>query len=382
MKYKIINRKKRLATMLFDIVGTIVFAPAARLRKRPALDGSVREILIIRTAYAGDVVMTLPMLKPLRRKFPSARISFLTCRAGAELLKNNPLVDRIFAFDPFWFFKSGIPDYFAIMRKLRKERFDLVIEARGDIRDILLLAYPLKASARLSYGFGGGSYLLTHLAPFTGIKHRVEYHLDLAKSIECPVDDKIEWGITLMPEEERAAADILEERGIKSPFIVAHPGTRLPLKRWPPEKCAALYDMIIDRTGMQLAVLGSKDESELVGAIIGMMKNKPVNLAGALGIRQLAAVLARAAILVCNDSAPMHIATAMNTPIVAIFGPSKPEETAPYSANSRVVKANVPCRWTCDEQTCRNQEHNRCMQDISPDDVFQAFQELLALQAK
>ncbi len=363
--------------MLFDIIGNIFFAPAALLRKRPALDGSVREILVIRTAYAGDVVMTLPMLKPLRRNFPSARISFLTCRAGAELLKNNPLVDRIFAFDPFWFFKSRIADYFVFIRKLRKERFDLVIEARGDIRDILLLAYPLNAGARLSYGFGGGAYLLTHVAPFTGIKHRVEYHLELARSIGCPVDGEIEWGITLTPDEERSAAGILEERGIRRSFMAAHPGTRLPLKRWPPGKCAALYDMIMEKTGMQLAVLGSKEEKELVETIIGMMKNKPVNLAGALDIRQLAAVLARASILVCNDSAPMHIAAAMKTPTVAIFGPSKPEETAPYSANSRVVKSDVPCRWTCDEQTCRNPEHNRCMREISLDDVFRAFQDCL-----
>ncbi len=377
MKYKIINRRKRIATILADIAAKILFAPITLFRKHPALDENIREILVIRTAYVGDVLMTLPILKPLRLKFPAARISFLTCAAGAELLRNNRLVDRVFTYNAFWFFKSGISDYLALIRKLRKERFDLVIEARGDIRDILLLAYPIKARFRLSYGFGGGAYLLTHVAPFTAIKHRVEYHMDLVRSIGCPVEGALEWGITLTPAEEQSVAELLAAHGLKSPFVAAHPGTRLRLKRWPPDRCAELYDEIIAKTGMPLAILGSEDERELVESVIKLMKRKPVNLAGALSIRQLAGALARAAIFVCNDSAPMHIAAAMNTPTVAIFGPSKPEETAPYSRNSRAVKADVPCRWTCDEQVCRQPVHNQCMQQIQPGDVFRAFEEVL-----
>lgn len=376
MKYKIISRKKLLATRLFDIAGQAVFWPATWFRKRHDIDQRIEEILIIRTAYTGDIVMTLPILKPLKERFPKARISFITSSAGCELLSNNPYVGRLFRFNPFWFYRSSIAEYVRFLRRIRRERFDLVIEARGDLREILFIVFPLKARFKLSHGFGGGSYLLTHVVPFTGVKHRVEYHLDLIRYLGCATDTVV-WEISLTPEEDRTVNEIMRLNSIRQPFIAVHPGARLPLKKWPFSKCCVLYDRIIETCGMPLVILGSRQETGMVKEITQRMTHKPIALAGKLSLRQLAGILSKAALFVCNDSAPMHIAAAMKTPTVAIFGPSKSRETAPYQGNCRVVEKDFPCRLTCDESVCKNKVHHECMQAVRVEDVFNAVRELL-----
>jgi predicted lipopolysaccharide heptosyltransferase III len=376
MKYKIINRKKLIVTILSDVIGYIVFSPLKIFRKSPDIDQTMREILILRTAYVGDILMTLPVLRPLKERFPQARISFIASREGAELLKGNPYIDRIFPFDPFWFYRASIRDYFSFISKIRSEQFDLVIEARGDIRELLLIVLLLRSRFKLSYGFGGGAYLLTHVVPFTGMKHRIEYHLDLVRYLGCPTD-VIDWRVYLEEDEKKKIREILDTHEIKKPFISMHPGARLPLKRWSIEGYAALGDMMAKELGMTLVMLGSENEMELVNKIVKNMNHKPVVLAGRLNLRELAGFLAESALFICNDSAPMHIAAAMKTPTVGIFGPSKSLETGPYRDNCRAVEKDFPCRFTCDESVCKYGVYHACMKAVTPGDVFSAVKKLI-----
>ncbi|KJR42497.1 Glycosyl transferase, family 9 [Candidatus Magnetoovum chiemensis] len=123
--------------------------------------------------------------------------------------------------------------------------------------------------------------------------------------------------------------------------------------------------------------LGSEEEKPLVHQIISAMKaEKPLNFAGALNIRELAGVISRAGLFICNDSAPMHIAASLNVPTVAIFGPSKSVETSPYGNVYSVVEKDYPCRYTCDETTCHHKPRWGCMEDITVEDVFDAVCEL------
>jgi len=376
MKYKIINRKKLYATMFIDIIGNIAFLPLKMFKKNGVIDSDIKEILIIRTAYIGDILMTLPILKPLKEKFPKARISFIASREGGELLKGNPYINRIFYFNPFWFYKSSIKEYLQFIKRIRRERFDLVIEARGDIREILFIVSFLKARFKLSYGFGGGAYLLTHVVPFDKMKHRVEYHLDLVRYLGCSIDI-IDWGVYLSNDEKIRIREILKLNSVRKPFILVHPGARLSPKKWLTINYAILCDMLINKYGIDIVLLGSKQEKESCNNIIKNMKYKPVNLAGKLSLRELAGVISEADLFICNDSAPMHIASAMKTPIVAIFGPSKSIETRPYFNNSCIVEKDFPCRNNCDETTCRHNVYHECMRSITPGEVFQVCLELI-----
>jgi len=378
MRYKIVNRKKLLATALADLLGAAATFPFRMAAGSGPLDAeSVRSILIIREAYLGDVVMTLPMLAPIRAKFPQARISFLTSSSARPALETNPYVDEIITYDAFWFYPTRAAAYAAFWREFRQRAFDLVIDARGDIRDILLLVTPPKSRYRVGYGIGGGAWMLTHVVPFERARHKVEFHLDIARFLGCECDEPTEWGFYLTPAEKAGAQELLRARGIAGPFVAAHPGSRMPLKRWPAERCATLYDRLIREKGLPLVIFGTRDELPFVEEILSRMRETPTVLAGNLGVRQLAAIFSRARVLVCNDSAPMHIAACVKTPTVALFGPSISQETGPYGAGHRVVEKDFPCRRQCDENTCRFAQHQACLQTLGVDEVFEAVAETL-----
>lgn len=365
--------------MIADLIGnSLVFPFHPFIEHVPILPEAIRKILLIRTAYIGDVIMTLPMLKPLKERFSGATITVLTSFGGREILLNNPYIDDILVYEPFWFYERPIRDYLKFLGLLRKRRFDITIEARADIRDILFLVFPARSRAKLSYAVGGGSFFLSHVAPYEKLKHKVEYHLDLARFLGCRADS-VEWGIYLTETEKEEAERLLRDGCVSTPFICAHPGGRLPLKRWPNYRCASLYDRIIDRFKLPLVLLSDGSETRLAGEIAGMMRNSPVLLAGKTTIRQLSGVIAKAALLVCNDSAPMHIAAALGTPTVAIFGPSKSIETRPYGRGHLVIEKDFPCRRSCDEMRCKNKNHHACMEAITVDDAFEVIERKMAL---
>ncbi|MCI5210978.1 MAG: hypothetical protein D3910_19820 [Candidatus Electrothrix sp. ATG2] len=133
--YKIINRKKRIATIIADILGHILFFPLRFVRKQESITPErVKTICVIRTAYIGDVIMTLPILPALQKRFPEAKITFLTSTASAAVLQHNTYIDKILTFNPFWFYSGSIRDWLVFIKKLRTLRFDLLIETRADIR--------------------------------------------------------------------------------------------------------------------------------------------------------------------------------------------------------------------------------------------------------
>ena len=380
--YKIINRKKLYATIAADLACGLFTYPLSLFRDREDITpGRVRSILVIRTAYIGDVVMTLPVLRPLKEGFPGARLTFLTSSRAAPVLENNPFVDEVITFDPFWFYPAPKRAYLDFIRAFRKRPFDLVIEARGDIREIILLVRPLKARFKVSYDVGGGGSLLTHVVPYAGLRHKVEYHLDIARFLGCPVEG-IEWGLYLTDEERRRASALLGGSGLETgaPYAVIHPGCRKALKCWHAGGFSAVADFVHERFGLETVITGAPSEGALVEEVAGAIKAPAHNLAGRTSLRELAAIIEGARLVICNDSSPMHIAAALRTPTVAVFGPSKSVETAPYGPGHAVVEKDFPCRFTCDEDVCRFRPFKECMRAVEVSDVTAAAERLLVRQ--
>jgi len=374
--YKIINKKKLLATVVLDSLCTVLFAVPNFFRRRGKVDQErVKSILIVRTAYIGDVVMTLPIIKVIKTKFPQARITFLTCHSALPLLENNPHLEAVLAYDPFWFYKTGLRDWWIFLWKLREKRYDLVIEARADIRDLALIVLFCKARYKLSYAVGGGASLLSHVVDYPGLTHKVDYHLHLASYLGCSLDD-LDGGLYLGAEELQHGRRILADQGVTGQFIAVHPGSRLLLKRWPLPRCAELCDSLASRYHLPIVFVGAAAEIPLVESIQAVMAHDTISLAGKLTLRELAALLRRAAVFICNDSAPMHIAAAMGTATIAIFGPSKSRETGPYGVVCRVVEKEMACRITCDESNCQFSRFHACMEDISVGEVLSAVNQL------
>jgi predicted lipopolysaccharide heptosyltransferase III len=383
MYYKIINKKKKVITIIADLLGYALWAPINIFSdKKNIPPKDIKEILVIRASYIGDVIMTLPILKPLKKKYPNTKITFLTSARAVEVLNNNPYIDDILTYDAFWFYpkelKRAITDYWKFLRIYRFKSYDLVIDARGDLRDIILLAYLSKSKYRVSYNVGGGGYLLTHVVPFNEIKHKVEYHLDIVRFLGCE-SNPVDWSIYLKPEEKNSGRMLLLKEGVgESDFIVGiHPGGRLGLKCWFDHGYAQVADWIATRTGAKIVFTGSEGERALIENIIVKMGNPAINLSGKINLRLLASLIERFNLFICNDSAPLHIASVMKTPTVAIFGPSKSIETGPYSNLHRVVEKNFPCRYQCDENSCHHERLHACMKDITVEDVLGAVTSLI-----
>ncbi|MBF0537742.1 MAG: glycosyltransferase family 9 protein [Nitrospirae bacterium] len=380
-RFKIINRRKLLLTAMADFVGEAIFLPVRLLRGRVVgvldqipSEADVREILVVRTSYLGDVIMTLPILRPLKERFPRARLTFLTSKAASEVLMTNPYVDEVITYDPFWFYPSPKSDYIKFIWGVKRRSFDLVIEARGDIRELMLLVGPLRAACKVSYDVGGGGFLLTHVVPYEGLTHKVQYHMGLVKYLGCRVD-VLDWGFYLTQQERARALKIINDHNIEPPFVAIHPGSRLSLKKWPLQRYAMLCDIIAQEYNMPVVVFGSAADRDSISGLKRRVRCGVVDLSEALTLREFAGVIAHSRLLVCNDSAPMHVAACEGVPVVAIFGPSKSVETAPYGDIHRVVQKGFPCRTACDESTCHHTRHHACMTDISVQDVFDAVRD-------
>ena len=376
--YKIINKKKRIVTIVADTIGKIVTFPLRLFRKQsPIHPEQTKTICVIRTAYIGDVVMTLPLLPALKQIFPDAHISVLTSTAAAPLLFNNPYVDKILPYDPFWFYQTSLKTWLSFIKRLRHHHFDLVIESRADIREIAMIVYWMKARHTVSYDVGGGGYLLTDVVPYPGLTHKVDYHLNIARFLGGGKNSK-KGTIYPTPAEHDTVTALLAQKGVQAPYIAIHPGSRVKLKCWFHDRFSKLCDMLSANYDMNIVLLGSREEQSLLDSIQTLAQQDLVIICGEMNIRELAVTLEGASVFVCNDSAPMHIAAAMNTPTVAIFGPSKSKETAPYDVRCEIVEKYFPCRHDCDENTCHNLvEYHGCLEQITVSDVLKAVDTLL-----
>ena len=149
--------------------------------------------------------------------------------------------------------------------------------------------------------------------------------------------------------------------------------------RWPATRCRELAGMLIRQLGARVAVTGSADEDHLAQEVLaGCPSRACVNLCGKLSIRGLAALYARAQVVVSNDSMPIHLAAAVGSRVAAVFGPSKPRETAPFGPANRVIVKPFPCRYTCDESRCRHERYRACLESITAHEVLQTVGGMLA----
>ncbi|SLM50334.1 Putative Lipopolysaccharide heptosyltransferase III (fragment) [Nitrospira japonica] len=177
----------------------------------------------------------------------------------------------------------------------------------------------------------------------------------------------------LTPEEERRAADVLSRERVEGakPLVMLQPGARYWFKAWPWERFAALADRLAEQYGYQVLIGGNQQEFELAERICGAVANRPINLAGRADMRTYAAILKRASLFVGNDSGAMHVAAAVGTPVVALFGPSDPKEWGPRGGAVAVLYKGLDCR-ICFHPTCERGEEN-CMKLIGIEEVLSAI---------
>ncbi|MBI4755338.1 MAG: putative lipopolysaccharide heptosyltransferase III [Betaproteobacteria bacterium] len=350
---------------------------------------ALHRVLVIKLRHHGDVLLTSPVLSVLKRHIPEAEIDALLYQDTAPMLALHPALAQVHTIDRGWR-RLGVRAHMRaewnLFSRLRARRYDLLVHLTEHPRGAWL-SHALGARFRVGPRRPGASRWwrdsFSHLYATPGgmPRHTVERNLDALRRIGIhPGED--ERRLVLVPgdQAEARAEALLREHGLEpGRFVHLHPASRWLFKCWPAQYNALLAGEIA-RLGLKVVVTSAPDSREraMIDDILRLTAVPVVNLAGHLDLKELAALTARARLFVGVDSAPMHIAAAMGTPAVALFGPSGDIEWGPWQVAHRVVASDRhPCR-PCGLDGCGGGKLSECLTTLPVERVMAAVRELLA----
>jgi len=336
-------------------------------------ENPVRAILVLRPGALGDVLLTTPALRALRRAFPSARISIIVTAAGKAVLKGNQSIDEIIVLD-----KSSMRSQASVIPLVRRKKFDVIIDFLCNPRTALI---TLLSGAPRRVGYDVRMRKIAYSIrkqrdKYVGGKKLVEYAAQVNNNmLRCLGIDYTDTALDLgIDGEARARMDeFLRSCGLEGKgFVGICPAGTWPAKTWAVEKFAALADLIQKELGLKVLILWGPGEKELAERMAQLMISKGI-IACETSIEEVSAVIKRCALLVSNDSGLKHIAVALGTPTVTIFGPTNPGTWNPPRPEHRAVYAEIDCLF-CDKNSCGDM---RCMKELDAERVFSAIKETL-----
>lgn len=343
-------------------------------------------ILVIILKHIGDVLVATPVLTALKTAHPTSRLSVLVNKGTEEMVTLNPLVDDVILLDRKRGTKWG--DRFwaqlAFLSVLRKKGFDLVLELSGGDRGAIL---GRVTGAKHRIGFApdkpkafGRQHLLSRLVSLSPTtQHMVDYNLALVRSLGIEPSDK-KLTIAWSTQDSLHVEALLIHRGWEpgQPFVVLHPTSRWLFKAWHAEGYAQLCDHIEQVHGISVVITSGPEEKEraLVNEVLGLTGSHPIDLSGKLTLKQLASCIAMADLFIGVDSAPMHISAAVDTPAIALFGPSGDHMWGPWGDGHTVIKKGWDCQ-PCGKDGCNGSKVSQCLEAIGAEDVIPFVDEKL-----
>ena len=344
------------------------------------------KILIVKTSSIGDVIHTLPALLSLRNCYPDAHIAWLVEEAAADLILNHPALNRVLvARRKAWLadLQAGrvlraLREFVKFVRILRDTRYDLVIDFQGLLKSAIWV-FLTKGSRKAGFGRGMAhaelSYVvLNERVPAVDMnQHALERELLLLKGIGVPATG-VRYDLFVSPEHESEAIALLRASGVdeQDKLVAINPMARWPTKLWEPRSFAAVADQL-EGQGIRVVFTGGAQDRSSIDEICRLMKSKSRRLDGRTSLKTLATIYRRAELLLTTDSGPMHLAAAVGTTVVALFGPTAPWRTGPYGPGHVVLRAGISCS-PCFKKDCltKDYEERACMKRLSVDEVVQA----------
>jgi heptosyltransferase-1 len=359
--------------------------PQTNHRHPPGNKGSLAlKILIIKPSSLGDVVQALPVAKRLQEKYPDARIDWLVNKEFGDILSGNPSLHTVYLWDrENWrrlqTFSAALGHASGVVKNLRAQRYDLVLDLQGLFRSGLLAS--LSCGKRI-VGFADArekAAVFYHQkvdAPVREI-HSVERYL-LAAGVKPSGDE--EFPIVFSSEDTASTENLLTEMGYEQdrPLAILVPGARWESKRWPPGNFVSLAERLAENQIAQVGFAGARGEKRFLEENPPQTDCRIMDFIGKTNLKQLAYLLKKADIVVGNDSGPTHIAAAVETPVVAFYGPTSPRCTGPFGPDHSVLKSRRKCR-PCFSRTCDRAAV--CMADISVQEAYEACAKHLAAGA-
>jgi lipopolysaccharide heptosyltransferase I len=330
------------------------------------------KILILKPSSLGDVVQALPVLRLLKRHYPSSDIYWWVETRNASLLEGDPDLAGLFLFErDRWARPWNWAEMGKSVLELRRHRFDLVIDLQA-----------LARSAAIGWLANGGCFVGLHdtreLAPGyydlsvprpSSETHAVDWYLETLRALNIPIHQNFDW----LPRRDALAEEVrsiwsLDDR----PMVALLPGARWENKRWPVEHFAQMVrELYAAREDLRFAILGGKSDSTFAHDISTAAPDVCLNLTGRTSLIQMVEVIRHCRIVVTNDTGPMHVAAALRKPVVGIFGPTNPARTGPYHQTERALQRNDLLCVPCMKATCSFHEPLACVRGISPTRVVQ-----------
>lgn len=344
----------------------------------------IKRILCVRLDNLGDVLMTTPALHALRSSAPDRHITLLASRSGARAAGFIDSIDAVIEYNAPWMKNSRPADAAvdrAIIKRLSEEAFDaaaiFTVYSQNPMPPAML-CYLAGVPRRLAHCRENPYALLTDWVaepePRTAVRHEVERQLALVGHVGALTSNQ-RMRLTVPPRDAASLELKLAQRGIAldAPFIVMHPGATAASRRYPAERFAQVAVQLSELTGWPVLITGGPDEVEVCAQACGPHP-MTVNLAGALELGELAALIDGAKVLVSNNSGPVHIASALGTPVVDLYALTNPQHT-PWQTPHIVLHHDVPCRW-CYRSVCP-EGHHACLTGVTVRQVIDATMRLL-----
>ncbi|MBU1853372.1 MAG: glycosyltransferase family 9 protein [Candidatus Omnitrophica bacterium] len=363
---RIVRKCRFFGYSALDAIGGALFFILRVFGFMPSMQKSdetqIKKILIIRLDRIGDVILTTPAIRALRRTFPDAQIHMLINEYTKDLLVRNSNIDKLLIY------KSD---------NLGRD-YSLALVFHPGIRPNYL-AFVSRAISRVGYAGRGGGFFLTHILKDdreTRVRHEVESALEIVGIIGCKAEDrKIEVSVT--EEGECFAHKFFEKHMLNGTIVVIHPGARQSYIRWKKQGFAEVADKLMKINSVKVLIIGNESERPLVNEVGSLMKGRPVCAVG-LRLTYLVSLIKRCSLFIGNSTGPMHIAAALNVPCVAIFGAMHSLDSyrvwGPIGNRHIIISSEEKC-YKCHPSDCRD---FRCMKRISAEEVFNAAQKLLA----
>ena len=343
-------------------------------------------ILIVKPSSLGDVVHALPVLHGLRVRYPQARIDWLLAAPFVPLLEGHPELNEVIVFDRGRFGRVGRSprvalEFVRFLRELRRRRYDLVIDLQGLFRSGLIAR---AAGALVRLGFRAARELgwlgyTDYLPAGDPDMHAVDRNYQVARLLGF-AQEPVRFTLPVPEGMQLEAARLLNSAGVRAEdrVVLVAPGARWETKRWPVEHFGRTVCALEQASGTRCVLVGGKDEAELCGQVARAaggaegVGGAPVNLAGRTSLPQLVALIARADVVLCHDSAAAHLAAALERPLVCLTGPTNPRRTGPYGRFEQVLQLPLECAPCYFRRLAQCPYQQRCLRELEPERVTAA----------